>query len=242
MPDPEKNNDGLDSEENKEKGGDLTLESLAEMIKADKVSQGEVIELLKTENANSIAQLMQTIQSRDGDIQHLTNLLGNMANPDDGKAAGEDLSTVELVDKRIADNKKSEKDESDKKSKVYNKEYVATVLEELDDELAPDGKPFSVEARKGILDIIKADKDGVLTGNAIRDGHKNFKKAVKVYYGLDKTHGFKGASVEGTGGGTDDSKEGSKKTYTLTDESKKMIKDFGETEEWANKTLEKVEV
>lgn len=246
MPEPESSNVDVDVSDNDskadEKGGELTLESLAEMIKADKTTQNELIETLKAEgvsNASSLAQLMQTVQDRDGDIAHLTNLLGNLAGDDDGKPSEEDLSTAELVDKRMADNKQSEKDESDKENKKYNKVYVATVLEELDDELAPDGKPFNPEARKGILDIVKTDKDGVLTDNAIRDGHKNFKRAVKIYYGLDKTHGFKGASIEGTGGGTGESKEDGKKTYTLTKEAKEELKEMGETEKWGIEVLEK---
>lgn len=244
MPEPEKNNDDInDGGKKDEKGSELTLESLAAVMEADKVSQKELIESMAESTNGQIARLAQTVRDREEDISHLTNLLGKMAAPDDNPESDIDTSTVDglntAVDSRIAARDKADKEKATATEKAYNTEYVAAISEILGDEeeLAPDGKPFSAEARRGLLDIIKADKGGVYSGNAVKDAYKNFKIANKVYYGLDKKHGFKGASVDGTGSGNGDRVV--KRTVILTEAEKKQIKEVGMTEEWGLKVKEK---
>ncbi len=226
-----------------EKGDELTLESLKEIV----TSQAGLIETLKTENTNNIAQVMQVVQDKYGlmesDMQNLANLLGGLANTDnnDDKNDLEDLTDPTILDKAMdkkLDAREKEKEDSrTKESKDYFKEY-ATDIQELMNEKGPDGKPLSQEARDGIKELlIKTFIDK--TNSPTRDAHKNFKQASNTFFGLDKTHGFKGSDVDGTGSGGSDNKVTTKKVYKLAPEAKKMLKDLGETEEWGQEMLAK---
>lgn len=242
-PDDKKIDDGNKDDKGEEKKPELTLESVKELVVNLKTEQAEAIKAIKTESINNIAQLKQTIQDRDDDIQNLTNLLGGLAKPDaDGNKDDVDLTIPEniekLVDKRVADGKQAETEASTKESKAYWKEYGEIAQEHMDEE-GPDGKPLSKEAREGIKQLM-IDTPADRTKNATRDAQRGFRKASRVFFGLDKTHGFKGGDVSGTGGGgTGENKNVNKKVYKLTDESKKALKDLGETEEWGQEQLRK---
>lgn len=224
-----------------EKGDELTLESLKEII----TTQAGLLESVKTENSNNIAKVLQVVQEKydlmDSDMKNLTNLLGGMANPDNTDAEGEDLTVPEnvtkLVNKTMADNKQAESDEATKENKIYFKEYAADIQELMNGE-GPDGKSLSQEARDGIKKLL-IETVTEKTDNPTRDAHKNFKKAGNIFFGLDRTHEFKGGEVKGTGGGGSDNKGPTKKVYKLTDEAKKMIKDLDEDEDWAQEVLAK---
>ncbi len=231
-------------DENKdvEKEPELTLESLKEIV----TSQAGLMEALKTESANSTTQITQALQGiqekyglMEGDMQNLTNLLGGLANkdtdPDDGE--GDDVTTEEGVN-RVYDKREQAKLDAEKKeTKAYWKEY-GEIAQEFMEEDGPDGKPLSKEAREGIKKLM-IDTPADKTKNATRDAQRGFRKASRIFFGLDRTHGFKGSSTEGTGGGGSEVRGGTKKTYKLTDESKQLVKDFGETEEWAQEQLRK---
>ena len=247
---PEENEKINIDDETEEKGGEkdkeVTLESLAEIIKG----QAGMIESLTTKSASDITQVtqvMQAIQEKyglmEGDMQNLTNLLGGLASPDTDKNDGEidDLTNPDnvkkLVTKTLAENKDAESEIVTKESKAYWKEYGVTAQEHMDED-GPDGKPLTKEAREGIKQLM-IDTPAEKTGNATRDAKKGFRKASRIFFGLDKTHGFKGGDVGGTGGGSSDNKGGAKKVYKLSDEAKKQLKDLGETEEWGQEQLRK---
>lgn len=244
MPEENKNIDNDDKNkeaENKDKGSEVTLESLKEIV----TSQAGLMEALKTENANNISQLTQVFQEKYGlmesDMQNLTSLLGGLANPDiNNNDEQEDLTNPEniknLVNRTVKENKNAENEAVTKQNKSYWKEY-GEMSQELMDEEGPDGKPLSPEAREGIKKLI-IETSAEKTSNATRDARKGFRKASRVFFGLDKTHGFKGGSIEGIGGGSADAdKGGNKKVYKMTDEMKQELKDIGETEEWGQKKL-----
>jgi hypothetical protein len=240
--DDKKTDDG-NKDENKggKKEPELSLESVKELVTNLKTEQAEAIESIKTESINNIAQLKQVVQDRDGDIQNLTNLLGKLADPDADNSDAEDLTVPEnvqkLVNKTVAENKQAESDVTTKENKVYFKEY-GTDIQELMNEKGPDGKPLSKEARDGIKELLIETVIGK-TDNPTRDAHKNFDKARNIFFGLDRTHEFKGGDVNGTGGGGSDNKGPTKKVFKLTDEGKKGLTDLGETEEWGQEMLAK---
>ncbi len=235
MSEEDKNENEKENKDDSGTGDELTLESLKELV----TSQAKLIEDSKTDSTNNIAQLKQIIQDRDGDIQNLTNLLGGLANPDDdtGEEEDNDIITKEGVGKLMDKRDEKKKEELKEENKAYFNEYGGMVQELMNEE-GPDGKSLSQEARDGIRKLL-IDTVVDRTQSPIKDAHKNFKKATKIYFGLDKEHGFKGGSVEGTGSGSSDIKAGSKKTYKLTEEAKKELKALGETEEWGREQLEK---
>lgn len=238
--DKTKDDDGVDDGK---KGNELTLESLKEIV----TDQAGLIESLKAENTKSIAGVMEVIQDKYGlmesDMQNLTNLLGRLAKSDDATDDTADLTDPDnvkkLVKQTMDDGKKEESEATEKESKAYWKEY-GEVAQELMGEEGPDGKLLSQEARDGIKKLL-IETVVEKTTNASRDAHKNFKKASKIFFGLDKTHGFQGGEVKGTGGGGGGSKSETKKVYKLTDEAKKLLKDLGETEEWGQEMMAKQE-
>ena len=241
----DKINDDDKTGDSKEKDKEVTLESLAEIIKG----QAGLIESLTTKSTSDITQVtqvMQAIQEKYGlmesDMHNLTNLLGGLTKPDVDKTDEvEDLTDPDnikkLISKTITDNKQAESETVTKESKTYWKEYGVTAQEHMDEE-GPDGKPLSKEAREGIKQLM-IDTPAEKTGNATRDAQKGFRKASRIFFGLDKTHGFKGGELGGTGGGGGEIKGGNKKVYKLTDQSKKLLKDIGETEEWGQEMLAK---
>ena len=89
------------------------------------------------------------------------------------------------------------------------------------------------------MNLLKKDEDcmKIYSKSGAKDAVKNFRLSNRKYYGLDRTHGFKGEDLAGTGGGGGTDKVSTKKTYKLTDESRKLLKDLGENEDWASKVL-----
>jgi len=230
------------SEENKEvteeKGSEVTLESLSQALEEQSKANADLIKAMKSENAVVVERLTQQIEDRDGDIQNLTNLLGGLANENNDGSEDEDTEiTQDKVKQIIEDTKKKDVEDADKASKAHWKEYGETAIELLDDE-GPDGKPLSSDAKEGIRKLM-VDHGGDMTKNPTKDAFRDFKKAMKIYFGTDKEHGFKGGSVAGTGGGGSDSKSSGKKTYTLSAEAKKQLKELGETEEWGLEMMAK---
>ena len=221
----------------------VTLESLQDLIK----SQNEAITTMKTDSANNIAALTQSLSDKDEDVQNLTNLIGGLAN--DVKPEGDELLTdysdpgaiKDLVDSQISSREKAKETAIDEESKSYYKEYADEVRSILAEEEAPDGKPFSEEAREGLLDLLKNKVTTIYSKNGTRDANKNFREAKKIYFGLGKSHGFKGSDLKGTGSGGNESPGETKKTYKIDSESKKLLSALGETEEWASEVLAKRE-
>ena len=235
------NNDNVDENKGGDKVPELTLESLKEMA----TDQAEMIEALKTENANSIAQMTKFVQEKYGlmesDMQNLTNLLGGLSAQEGTRSEEvyEDLSdpanVKTLVEKTVADSKKAESEATTKESKTYWDEYGETAQDFMNED-GPDGKPLSKEAREGIKQLM-IDTPADRTKNATRDAQKGFKKASRTFFGLDKSHAFKGGDTKGTGGGGSDNKGEAKKVYKLTDDAKEQLKALGETEEWGQEKL-----
>ncbi len=234
----------IDEPKDEPKKEETTMESLKDMI----VGQNEIIEALKTDSSNEKAQMLQTIQEKynlmDSDMKNLTNLIGGLANPeptgdeviDDGLGVSTD-KVKEIADKRYADNKKTDDDAAKKELKDYYNDYSEEV-QGLMGEDGPDGKPLSKEAKEGIKKLLietVIDK----SKNPTRDAHKNFKKATKIFFGLDRANPFKGGKLEGTGsgGGDEDNKGKNKRTFKITDESRKFLKDIGESEESGQEKL-----
>jgi len=221
----------------------VTLESLAAALETQKVSQDEVIEALRADGVNNVTRLEQVIRDRDGDIQNLTNLLGNLGKQEEG-AGEEDYTEMtkgkveDIVANTISESKKAETAAKKDANDAYWDTYASEVQEHQGAE-GPDGKPLSKEAREGIMELLKTtviDK----TKNPTKDAYKNHREATKIYFGLGKKeHGFKGGSVAGTGSGGGGFKEGTKTSRTFSDAQKEEFKELGVSEEWANKVLDK---
>jgi hypothetical protein len=223
--------------------GAVTLESLAAEMATQKVSQDEVVEALRADGISNVTRLEQVIRDRDGDIQNLTNLLGNLAKPEETPAE-EDYTEMssskvkDIVTNAIADTKKAETDAVSQENDAYWDEYATEVQEHMGEE-GPDNKPLSKEAREGIMELLKTSVI-TRTKNATKDAYKNHKEATKIYFGLGKKpqHVFQGGDTHGTGGGGSGFNGGTKKTYTLSPAMKNELKELGETEEWGLKKME----
>ena len=236
-----------DTGEGKEKT--MTLESLAETV----ASIPEMIKAVKDESAQAVTDILRQVQEdRDltkGDMENLLSLLGGFANPDKEAeaeaAAAEGVATVgqikEIASKAVDDNTAADKEKLTADQKAYFTEYAEYTQDLLDEEFGPDSKPLSPEARKGIMELLRTDILDIHSKSGTRDAIKNFRKATRIYFGLDKTHAFerKADSTAGTGqaGGKEQGAEPSVKKRVYSDASKEFFKQIGVTEEWADKKV-----
>lgn len=244
----EENKTGDNKAGGKAAGDDeITLESLQETI----ASQAGLIQTLKDESANNVVAMRQFVEDNYGktnaDMQNLMSLIGGLAGDGQQGQTDEELDITDpkeierLVDKKLEADRKAKAEADKKANDAYMDDYVAMLKDDLDEELMPDGNPLTPEARKGIMDLLKTTFVDKYTKNGTRDAAKNLSKAKARYFGRDKTHGFKGSDARGTGVGGSSNTESSghgKKAITLTEESKKLLADLGETEEWAKEKLE----
>ena len=230
---------------------DETELSNAEMHKLI-VDQGTMMESMKTENASNMAAIRNYMEEKYGDVsEDVKNLTALLASGGQGDASGADELTdgdlsdpnkvTSLVDKRIESREKEKTEQANAESKAYYKDYADMATQLLDDEKGPDGKMLSPTAREGILNLLKTDVIDKYSDNGVRDAVKNFGVARDKFFGLGKPNPFKGEDTSGTGGGTGGSGGSGKKTVKLTEASRKLLADLGESEEWAQEVLSKQE-
>lgn len=224
-----------------------TISDLVNLVK----EQQDIIAKQNT----AIDSINKSVQDNYGslkdDVQNLTDILGNAAAGDNTNQDIDDYGDYsditdpkvikDIVRSEIMEVNKEQTDTTTKEKKQYFDDYAEMSLQMLDEGLGPDGKPFTPEARQGILDLLKSDPAHTVihTKSGVKDAVKNFNKAKKTFFGLGKgkVHGFNGEDVSGTGIAGDTSASGGRSKVTLTEESKKLLAELGETEEWGSKVL-----